>query len=237
MEGEAGAAMRKVEAHFTQLGIPFEVDHVDGEPMFQSLGLAFSFGGKVCVRATPQRAWRLWAATKCLLRRRRISGESMRLWLGHVNCHFLLSRRLLSTLFASYSFARAHLGHRFPMWASVRREIRIVLGLLFLEKDLSQPVNTEVHVGDSSDLGFGLMVRHESIQRIQREMLYDERWRFLDRQDVEGARPFNGGPGADGAGADGSVFLGPLASPSSRRFPKLKISNLGRAGFLGDLRQ
>lgn len=139
--------------------------------MFQSLGLAFSFGGKVCVRATPQRAWRFWAATKCLLRRRRISGESMRLWLGHVNYHFLPSRPLLSTLSASYSFARAHLGHRFPMWASVRREIRIVLGLLFLvEKDLSQRVNTEVHVGDSSDLGFGLMVRHESIQRIQREM-------------------------------------------------------------------
>eukprot|EP00438_Fugacium_kawagutii_P016242 Skav225368 [mRNA] locus=scaffold476:95907:101244:- [translate_table: standard] len=185
VRGEASAAMSKVEQHFTSLGIPFTTDHVDGTSTFSSLGLSFSFGNEVHVRATPQRAWRLWAATRCLLRRRRISGESMRLWLGHVNFHFLLSRPLLSSVSACYAFARAHLGHRFPMWASVRREMRTVLGLIFLvEKNLSMPINAEVHVGDSSDRGFGLMARRETVDRIRREMSHDERWRFLERTDA-----------------------------------------------------
>ena len=47
--GESSAAMARVQEHFKSLGIPFEVDHVDVSPVFQSLGLSFSFGDKVCV--------------------------------------------------------------------------------------------------------------------------------------------------------------------------------------------
>eukprot|EP00438_Fugacium_kawagutii_P008464 Skav230206 [mRNA] locus=scaffold2443:266117:270539:+ [translate_table: standard] len=211
ISGEANASMEKVKQHFSNLGIPFEVDHVDGATSFNSLGLSFSFGSEVRVRATSQRTWRLWAATRCLLRRRRISGESMRLWLGHINYHFLLARPLLSSISACYAFARAHLGHRFPMWASVRREMRAVLGLLFVvEKNLSMPINPEVHVGDSSDRGFGLMARQETVERVRREMIHDERWRFIDRtdqlplQELRGA-DLTGPPSHDDSSLSGTV--------------------------------
>lgn len=118
--GDAGQYIERIKTHFDGLNIPFEVDHVDGETHVESLGLCFSFTDRVRVRAKRERAWRLWAATRALLKRRRISGESLRLWLGHVNFHFLLARPLLSTLSACYKFAAAHMGRRFPMWNSVR---------------------------------------------------------------------------------------------------------------------
>ena len=46
-------------------------------------------------------AWegvKLWLTTRALLRPRRISEELLRVWIGHVNFHFLLARPLLSCL-------------------------------------------------------------------------------------------------------------------------------------------
>ena len=83
LEGEGGATMRKISQHFESLGIPFEVDNVDGCTTLDTLGLTFSVKGGVRVKARSDRAWRLWGATRALLRRRRISGEVLRVWLGH----------------------------------------------------------------------------------------------------------------------------------------------------------
>ena len=181
---EAGEAMRKVEAHFTGLGIPFETDHVAGKTFMDTLGLRFEFGDEVRVRARPDRAWNLWAATRALLHRRRISGDILRVWLGHINFHFQLCRPALSAISACYKFASEHLGHRYPMWPSVRRELRIALGLIFLaEKSLSARVSSEVHLGDSSDRGYALMVTEASEKQIRQEMQFREKWRFLVNRD------------------------------------------------------
>ena len=181
--GKSGDASSKIEAvklHFERLGIPFEVDAVDGQQQVESLGLCFSFTDRVRVRAKKDRAWRLWAATRALLKRKRISGETLRLWLGHVNFHFLLARPLLSVLSACYKFAATHLGHRYPMWNSVRAEMKAVLGLIFIvEADLSRPVCCEVHVGDSSDRGFSLMSCHSGSRDVRAEMRFSEKWRFI----------------------------------------------------------
>ena len=60
----------------------------------------------------------------------------------------------MSILSATYKFSLSHLGHRFPMWPEVRREmnLKLVMALLFtVEKNLSAEVCEEVHVGDASD--------------------------------------------------------------------------------------
>ena len=106
----------------------------------------------------------------------------------------------MSVLALTHKFAAAHLGHRFPIWASVGKELRMVMGLLFtVETDLSQAVNSEVHVGDSSDRGYSLMTCSATVQSIKREFLYDEKWRFLERPVEEpplfyisGTTPFAG---------------------------------------------
>ena len=208
--GEAGRRMQLIAQRFEGLGIPFEVDNVDGATTLDTLGLTFDFSDGVRVRSKRERAWRLWYATKCLLRRRRVNGDVLRVWLGHVNFHFLLSRPLLSTLSACYRFAISHTGHRFPIWPSVRKEMKLVLGLIFaVEKNLSAPVNPEVHIGDASDRGFGLMKTCSTPSRVLKEIKYQERWRFEEVEDAGMVTPCGGGPETTGEASE--TFDGHLA--------------------------
>ena len=177
--GEASSCMQQIQSHFEQLGIPFVVDGVDGSLEMNTLGLTFDFRSGVRVRAKTDRAWKLYLATGSLLKRRRVSGEVMRIWLGHINFHFMLCRPALSVLSSCYKFAMQHLHHRYPLWPSVRRELKIVKGLIFtVERNLSAAICPEVHVGDSSDKGFGLMVTNATVQQVKAELQHRERWRF-----------------------------------------------------------
>ena len=189
-------AMQKIREHFSSLGIPFDVDSVSGEETVDTLGMTFDFsGGKVVVRAKRERTWRLWGAIRAVLRRKRISGECLRVLIGHINFHFLLARPLLSTLSACYAFASKHIGHRFPMWPAVRKELKIVMGLLFtVERNLSSRINSTVHVGDSSDRGFGLMATQAETTHVKRELRHQEKWRFLVSREPHFPSSGNGNP-------------------------------------------
>eukprot|EP00438_Fugacium_kawagutii_P017186 Skav215700 [mRNA] locus=scaffold3538:124321:127815:+ [translate_table: standard] len=214
--GDAGRRIESIKRHFDSLGIPFEVDKVDGQTHVESLGLCFEFSDRVRVRAKRERAWRLWAATRALLKRRRISGEVLRLWLGHVNFHFLLARPLLSALSACYKFAAAYLGHRFPIWNSVRSEMKNVLGLIFIvETDLSRPANTEVHVGDLSDRGFSLMTCEKPVKAVRRELRYLEKWRFIECDEPGFGNPCPGCPDVVEQEHDDQSFKGTAAETGS----------------------
>ena len=178
--GESRLYMQKIPSRFEQLGIPFEIDDVSGESSVEILGLTFRFDHGVRVTAKTERAWRLWAATRAILRRRRVSDNILRDWLGYINFHFLMCRPLLSILNATYKFAIAHLGHRFPIWDSVRMEIKLVLNLIFVvEKDMSAEISSEIHLDNSSDKGYDLLVTQASTDRIRREIMIDKRWKFI----------------------------------------------------------
>ena len=87
--GEAGQRMDAIAEHFGRLGIPFEVDGVEHLHHMVSLGMRLSFDkGRSTAMAKPERAWKLWHATRGLLRRRRLSGELLRIYLGLTNFHF-----------------------------------------------------------------------------------------------------------------------------------------------------
>eukprot|EP00438_Fugacium_kawagutii_P020949 Skav211840 [mRNA] locus=scaffold305:781368:784860:+ [translate_table: standard] len=194
--GEASDMMNKIADRFSSLGIPFEVDGVEGASTVTTLGLTFHFKDGVRVTAKAERAWRLWAATRALVRRRRISGDVLRIWLGHVNFHFLLCRPLLSILSACYKFSASHLGHRFPMWSNVRKELKMVMNLIFVvERNMSAPISQDVHVGDSSDRGYGLLNCWAPRAMVKQEMLVEERWRFIhSREPLHSTTADNGDP-------------------------------------------
>ena len=178
-QGEAGDRMKAIADRFALLGIPFEVDNVEGQRWMHSLGLHFEFGDRCTARSKTSRAWALWMATRGLLRRRRVCGRLLRVWLRLVNFHFQLARPGLSTLSVTYKFAAENLDRRAPMWASVRSELRDVLGLIFLvELDMSAPLCPEVHVGDSSDRGYALMSTQASHTEVREAVRHRERWRF-----------------------------------------------------------
>lgn len=211
--GDTTQRMDRIAAHFKKLNIPFEVDYVAGHATLDTLGLTFDLSDGVRVRGRSDRVWRLWAASRAILRRRRVSGATLRKWLGHVNYHFLLCRPMLSVLSATYKFCIAHLHHRFPMWPSVRKEIKLVMNLLFVvEKHLSVKVNPEVHVGDSSDKGYGLMYCKTDVRRIREELKYQERWRFLASNEPSSVHFNNGAPDDSEGAEDDSFFAGTTAS-------------------------
>jgi len=178
--GEASSRMLGIANRFSQLGIPYDIDDVHDKVEVESLGMKFDFAGRVAAMPKPRRTWRLWLATRCLLKRRRVHGKVLQVWLGHVTHHFALTRCCMSSLSACYRFAEEHKGHRAVVWPSVKKELRHCLGLFFLvEMDLSAPTSPEVHVGDSADLGYSLMTTQASHEEIRAELRFKERWRFI----------------------------------------------------------
>ena len=181
--GDVGQASRRMDGianRFSELGIPYEVDEVDGKLEVESLGMRFDFNGRVAATPKPSKTWRLWLATRQLMSRGKIHGRAMQIWLGHVTHHFALAKSCMACLSACYRFAEDHKHHRSQVWPSVRKEMRQVLSLLFLvEYDLSASTCPEVHLGDSADYGYSLMVTSASHEDIRAELRYKERWRFI----------------------------------------------------------
>lgn len=175
------STMNCISKRFADLGIPFEVTDEAGQSTVESLGLEFSFGKRVFIRNTVKRTWKIWHAVRAVLKRKRVSGELMRVLLGHINFFFQISRSALSSLSACYKFAIQSLGRRCPLWPNVRRELRIVLGLLMLaECELTVERSPLVHLGDSSTYGFSLMCTTADSFEIGRELRVREKWRFLE---------------------------------------------------------
>eukprot|EP00438_Fugacium_kawagutii_P035578 Skav200696 [mRNA] locus=scaffold343:164621:171937:- [translate_table: standard] len=118
---QVAETMDSIAQQFSRLGIPFEVTDPAGQAEVESLGLQFSFGSKVTLRNKSSRAWRLYLATKAILKRKRVSGELLRVWLGHTNFFFQRNRLGLSCLSAVYKFSALNLGRRAPMWPNAER--------------------------------------------------------------------------------------------------------------------
>ena len=85
------------------------------------------------VRHTRKRAWRLYLALKHVLKQNRITTEAMRVLVGHIVHYFSIMRPGLSVLYHTYKFIFDWLdgrSHNIP--GSVKRELRVVAGLVFL---------------------------------------------------------------------------------------------------------
>lgn len=184
--GEAGARMDGIASTFERLGIPFVVDHVESSQKLEGLGLHFDMEGRVVAHSKSRRAWRLWWASRCLLRRSKVHGKLLQIWLGHMVHHFQVMRPCMSALSACYRFVVDHGHHRARLWPSVRREIKHCLGPIFLvEFSLSAPTCREVHVGDSSDYGYSLMVTEAEHSEVKQELKFRERWRFIESDEPD----------------------------------------------------
>ena len=184
--GEAGQRMLQIARHFEELGIPFEVDGVEDQRWMDSLRMRLTFEDGCRALGKPQRAWRLWLATRGLLRRRRVSGRLLRVYLGHMNFHFQFMRPAMSVFSAIYKFVAQHGERRAALWPSVRGELRQALGLIFLvEFEMSAPFCKEVHIGDSSDRGYALMYTHATYQELRAAFEHREKWRFIPQEDAD----------------------------------------------------
>ena len=211
--------MDSVADRFARLGIPFEITDRAGGKTLETLGLEFDFSDGCVVRNTRHRAWKLWLATKGMIKRQRLSGELVRVWLGHVNFYFSLCRPCLSTLSSCYRFAAVHLGHRAVVWQNVRKEMREVMGLIFLvERDLLAARSPLVHLGDSSMFGFSLMSTVATDAEIKRELEVKEKWGFIPGR-LSLAQPGLRGPVERSAGLQ-TEYAGDLAKKVQETGPQ-----------------
>ena len=188
--GEASSRIAEVTRRFEELGIPFVVDNVEAALVTDSLGMTLDFRDQCRVRPKSRRAWRLWFAIHEILRKPRIHGRVLQVLLGHLVHHFQLSRSAMSILSASYRFVADHWFHRAPLWTSVKHELRQCLGVLFIvEYNMSSETSFEVHLGDSSDMGYSLMVTQASHAEVREALQDREKWRFITSHERPAGRP------------------------------------------------
>eukprot|EP00959_Pyramimonas_sp_CCMP1952_P294608 6162078-Pyramimonas_sp.AAC.1 len=98
-------------------------DIVEHTFSLEHLGAIFD-GHRRLLHHQPRRVWRVYLAGKELLRRRRLRGEVLRVWVGHVVHLFMLNRPALSSLWAVYQFIQHSLERHCRVWGSVRQEIK-----------------------------------------------------------------------------------------------------------------
>ena len=174
-----------------QRSLPFDLTYQQAGFVLQSLGLVYHFRERK-LRHVPNRVWRLYGATRALLRRRRLSSAALRVWLGHAVCVFGLIRPAMSCFSACYRFVSLDSTVRVPIWNSVRAELRMALGLFFLaEVNLGAAYSRDVGCGDSSGYGYALLRREATDAELREAFRYRERWRFL-AVPVEGSSPVLG---------------------------------------------
>ena len=131
-KSDASGRYHRILDGFKKLGIVLHelVERSPSEP-FEQLGLHFC-GELRRLRAKPARAWRLALGLKGFQQLPFVFGWQLRVLLGHVVNYFQLCTLVLSVITTSYEFVQAHLEDRAPLWASVKRELWLLEGLVFL---------------------------------------------------------------------------------------------------------
>ncbi|CAE8629437.1 unnamed protein product, partial [Polarella glacialis] len=135
---------RAVCERFGQLGIPFVVTHKSSQSYLDTIGLRFEFALRALMHKS-RRCWRLRLATLGLLRRRKVRDSVLQVWGGHVIHHFSLLRPGMSCLHSFYRFIEFAGNEQKVLWPSVRQEMRLAIGLVFLgEAHLGAPIHESV---------------------------------------------------------------------------------------------
>jgi hypothetical protein len=175
---EAVGAAERVARHFEQAEIPLTWTTPEPCEVFETVGLVLDFR-KGTIRNKPKRLWKAFFAGRELLKRRRVSGKLVEVWLGHITSLFMITPCGLSCFFQIYRFVQQHRHHRTFLWGSVREEIKLALGLLWMSSSLLKfdPVY-QLDAGDSSSGAYALMTTWASFDELVALCKYREFWRF-----------------------------------------------------------
>ncbi|CAK0809711.1 unnamed protein product, partial [Prorocentrum cordatum] len=182
----AREASSALQAEADRSGLPITWSYPDVVTHLETVGVEIDLRkGKLGNKAS--RVWRFDLATRALLRRGKMRGEHMEVWLGHAVSLLMLARPGYAALSATYRFAETAWGVRTPLPREVMREMRLVAGLVWLaEVDLAAPHVPRVYASDSADNGYGLMYKKATVEEMQSAFRWKEKWNF--RQHLRGPR-------------------------------------------------
>ena len=177
-KAEVKQAAEKIDGFFKTADIPISWTYEEPTDRFETVGVVMDFArGYVCNK--PSRIWRTFLAGQELLRRKRVRGKLVEIWLGHITSLFMLSSHGLSAFFHIYRFVEQFRDGRGVLWSSVREEIRTALGLVWLcgSHIRFDPI-LQVDAGDSSSGAFALMTTWCSHREVSEICKWREGWRF-----------------------------------------------------------
>ncbi|CAK0894775.1 unnamed protein product [Prorocentrum cordatum] len=182
----AREASSALQAEADRSGLPITWSYPDVVTHLETVGVEIDFR-KGKHRNKASRVWRFDLATRALLRRGKMRGEHMEVWLGHAVSLLMLARPGYAALSATCRFAETAWGVRTPLPREVMHEMRLVAGLVWLaEVDLAAPYVPHVYASDSADNGYGLMYKKATVEEMQSAFRWKERWSF--RQHLRGPR-------------------------------------------------
>ena len=175
---ETQAAASKIEQSFRKLDIPLTWSKSEPSPVFETVGICLDFDKGIAYNKS-KRLWRAFLAGRELLRRKVVSVKLVEIWLGHMTAIFMLAPHGLSCFYRIYKFVSLHRGARAAMWKTVRSEIRLALGVMWLTRTNIhfKPVQ-QIDAGDSSSDAFALLTTWATRSEIKSACKWREAWRF-----------------------------------------------------------
>jgi hypothetical protein len=103
-----------------------------------------------------KRLWKIRGCIEHILACPRITGQQLERLVGHITFAFLIRRELLSILSSSYAFISVNYRNKCWLWASVKRELSMVLALLPLANSKCYyPYDPVVYCSDACEYGHG----------------------------------------------------------------------------------
>ena len=180
-EGVVRNALQELDEHFSRQGLllhPGEVSQ--GET--KALGTILD-GNQLCSRITPERFHKVRQSIRGILRRKKISGRTLEIVIGHATFCALNNRMLLSCFHSCYKFIQACYYSPTALWTSARAELQAFAGMMiFLRSDWWRPWNELVCCSDASTTGFGVCTSFWNIADVAEVGRVQERSRFKRNQ-------------------------------------------------------
>ena len=128
-----------------------------------------------------KRLWKIRGCIEHMLASPRLTGQQLEKLIGHITFAFLIRRELLSILSSAYAFISVNYYSRKWLWASVKRELSIVLALLPLANSKCfYPFDPVVYCSDACEYGHGTCRSEWDVETVKNVCSIRERWRFLD---------------------------------------------------------
>ena len=176
-------AADRVETYFREANIPLAWTSNKPLQVFETVGMVIDFKRRI-IRNKPSRLWRAFLSGREILKRGSISVKLLERWLGHMTAAFMLAPYGLSCFFHIYKFIADNRDKRVYIWDSVRTEMRLALGVMWLARSSIQfdPIR-QVDVGDSSASAFALLTTFATHNEIRDAVRWREVWRFCAMPD------------------------------------------------------
>lgn len=168
-----------VDAAFAEAGVPITWRQSCPVKTLDSVGSVLDFEEGI-IYNKPRRVWRFFRATQALLRRKKLKGDILQVWAGHLTSLCSHTPWGLSCLRHTYRFIEAATTKRLAVWSSVRRELKQAGSVVWMAwRDLRSPLQKQVEVGDSATSGFAMLAGVPNPEIVRRALRVHEKWRFI----------------------------------------------------------